>query len=157
MFCANVLCDLSLYSIYCFWCRSFKSYFQNLLSKIYSTIFPDSADTTAWSPWSECSQSCNGVRSRKRFCALTSDNHCASNRFETESCNTDVLCPGQFLFLWLNCKQIIWSILKLMGFENLWYDFHGTWICIHGNTGLIFSIFHEGTRKHFHGVVTILC
>ncbi|XP_057300557.1 uncharacterized protein LOC130633755 isoform X2 [Hydractinia symbiolongicarpus] len=75
--------------------------------RLCKCIGSDSVDTTTWLPWSECSQSCNGVRSRKRFCALTSENHCASNRFETESCNTDVLCPVHGGFTqwtqWSNC------------------------------------------------------
>jgi hypothetical protein len=60
-------------------------------------------DISEWSQWSECSQTCgpDGMQNRTRTISMPAgyDATCPTNTYDEQSCNTDVYCPGLFLFV----------------------------------------------------------
>ena len=47
----------------------------------------------AWSPWSKCSSTCEGMKQRKRICDFDSQFPCSED-VEVENCSS--LCPGKY-------------------------------------------------------------
>lgn len=55
-----------------------------------------------WSPWSQCSATCEGIQTRSRECRDT----CSGKATETESCGT-THCPGIII-----CEKYSYRISK---------------------------------------------